>query len=334
MSAANRRALRVRTFGLTIALAVLAVPLAAKAQPPPGKTARIGYLSIRSAPSHLDEAFRQGMRDLGYIEGRNLTIEFRWADWKLGRVQGLAEELVRLNVDVIVSTGGIATALAAKRATSTVPIVFTAGDPVGTGLVESLGRPGGNLTGTDLLNIEINAKRLELLKEVVPQISRVAVLTNPANPNTARGLKDVEVAAGALKLKLQVLEARDPGKIEDAFVAMTKERASALLVLPDPMLLAQRERIVGLAAKHRLPGVYEFREFPEAGGLMSYGTSITDVYRRLATYVDKILKGAKPADLPIERPTTFELVINLKTAKTLGLTIPQSLQVRADHVIR
>ena len=326
--------MRLRTFGLTFALAVLVAPLAAEAQPLPGKTARIGYLSIRSGPSHLDEAFRQGMRDLGYVEGQNFAVEFRWADWKVARVQELAEELVRLKVDVIVSTGGIAAALAAKKATRTVPIVFTAGDPVGSGLVESLGRPGGNVTGVDLLNIEINAKRLELLKEVVPLVSRVAVLTNPANPHSGRGLKDLEAAAGALKLKLQVLEARDPGKIEDAFVAMTKERASALLVLPDPMLLAQRERIVGLAAKHRLPGVYEFREFPEAGGLMSYGTSITDVYRRLATYVDKILKGAKPADLPIERPTTFELVINLKTAKTLGLTIPQSLQVRADHVIR
>ena len=326
--------MRTIAFGVLAALAVLAAPLAAVAQPTPGKTARIGYLSLRSAPSHLDEAFRQGLRDLGYVEGQNLAIEFRWANWKVDRLPQLVAELVRLNVDVIVSTGGIATALAAKRVTRTVPIVFTAGDSVRSGLVESLGRPGGNLTGVDLLNIEINAKRLELLKEVVPLVSRVAVLTNPANPNSGRGLNDVEAAAGALKVKLQILEVRDPLKIEDALIAMTKERAGALLVLPDPIFLAQRERIVGLTARSRVPGIYEWREFAEAGGLMSYGASIADMYRRLATYVDKILKGAKPGNLPVERPTTFELVINLKTAKALGLTIPPSVLLRADHLIQ
>lgn len=334
MNARGWQAVSYPMIGVLAALAVLTVPLAAEAQPTPGKTARIGYLSQRSAPSHVDEAFRQGMRDLGYVEGRNLSIEYRWADWKVERLPELAAELIRLNVDVIVSAGGIVTALAAKKVTRTVPIVFTAGDPVRSGLVESVGRPGGNLTGIDLLNFEINAKRLELLKEVVPSVSRVAVLTNPANPNSARGLKDVEIAAAALKIKLHVVEAREAGKLEAAFTALTKERAGALIVLPDPMLFGQRERIVGLAAKSRVPGVYEWREFAEAGGLMSYGTNIADVYRRLAIYVDKILKGAKPADLPIEQPTTFELVINLKTANALGVTIPPSLQVRADHVIR
>jgi putative ABC transport system substrate-binding protein len=327
--------MRAIAFGLTLALVVLAAPLAAaEGQPIPGRTPRIGYLAPRSTPTHTDEAFWQGMRDLGYVEGQNLSVEYRWANWKLDRLPELAAELVRLNVEIIVSAGGIATALAAKKATRTVPIVFVAGDPVRSGLVDSLGRPGGNLTGMDLLNFEINAKRLELLKEVVPRVSRVAVMLNPDNPNSARGLKDAEAAAKALKLTVQVLEARDPGKIEEAFAAMTKERAGALLVLPDPMLFAQRQRIVGLAAKSRVPGIYEWREFAEAGGLMSYGTRITDVYRRLATYVDKILKGAKPGDLPVEQPTRFELVINLKTAKALGLTIPPSVRLRADHLIQ
>lgn len=326
--------MRLRTFGLTFALAVLAAPLAAGAQPPVGKTARIGYLSLRSEPSHIDEAFRQGMRDLGYVEGQNLRVEYRWANWKLDRLPELAAELVRLNVDVIVSAGGIVTALAVKKATRTVPIVFVVGDPVRSGLVESVARPGGNLTGLDLLNFEINAKRLELVKEVVPRVSRVAVVLNPDNPNSGRGLKDVQAAAGSLKLTLLTLEVRDARQIEEAFAAMTKERVGALIVLPDPILLGQRQRIVDFAAKSRVPGIYEWREFAEVGGLMSYGTRITDVYRRLATYVDKILKGAKPGDLPVEQPTTFELVINLKAARALGVTIPPSLQVRADHVIR
>ena len=309
------------------------MPLAAQAQQPTTKTALIGYLSFRSGPSFLDEAFRQGLRELGYVEGQNISIEYRWADWKPDRIPALAEEMVRLKVDVIVSTPGGPTALAVKKSVRTIPIVFTSGDPVGAGLVASLDRPGGNLTGVSILTTELNAKRLELLKQAIPGVTRVAVLVNPLLATKAT-LKDVEGAARALRVKLQVLEVRDPQELDDAFSAMKRERADALLVLSDPMFFAQRERIIGLAAKHRLPGMFEWREFAEAGGLLSYGTNVAEMYRRLATYVDKILKGAKPADLPVEQPTKFELVINLKTAKALGLKIPQSFFLRADHVIQ
>ena len=318
---------------LALVLALLAAPLAAETQQPPGKTARIGYLTFRSGPSHLDEAFRQGLRELGYVEGQNIAIEYRWADFKPDRASALAVELVRLNVDVIVSTGGLPPVLAAKRATETIPIVFEVGDPVGNGVVTRLDRPGGNLTGLDNFMGELNVKRLELLKEAAPGISRVAVLANPAGPATARRLKEVEGAARALRLKLHVLEARERQEIDAAFAAMARERAEALLVLTDPMFDAQGERIVDLAAKHRLPGIFFLREFVEAGGLLSYSPNFAATRQRLATYVDKILKGAKPGDLPIEQPTKFELVINLKTAKTLGLTVPPSLLLRADRLI-
>jgi putative ABC transport system substrate-binding protein len=324
----------LRRLVCVLTLSLLAAPLAAQAQPTPGKTARIGYLSFRSGPSFLDEAFRQGLRELGYVEGQNISVEYRWADWKPDRVSALAAELVRLKVDIIVSSGGSVPALAAKNATKTIPIVFTTANPVGVGLVLSLDRPGGNLTGVNILTAELNAKRLDLLKAAVPGVSRVAVLANPANPLTAGALKDLEGAARALRVKLQVLEVGEREKIDDAFAAMARERAGALLVVNDPMFLAQRERIVDLAAKHRLPGIFEFREFAEAGGLLSFGTNLADVYRRLATYVDKILKGAKPGDLPVEQPTTFEFVINLKTAKALGLTIPPPILFRADRVIQ
>ena len=331
----RKRQGRFRALSALLALGLLAAPLIAEAQQPSMKTARIGYVSLRSGPEHQEEAFRQGLRELGYVEGQNISVEYRWADWKPDRIPALAEELVRLKVDVIVSAGGgTVTVLAVKKATKTIPVVFvTGGDPVSTGLVASLARPGGNLTGVSFLTSELNAKRLDLLKAAVPGVSRVAVLTNPANPLTAGALKELEGAARALKVKLQVLEARDPQAIDDAFAAMKRERAGALLVRNDPMFFAQRERIVGLAAKSRLPGIFEWREFAEAGGLLSFGANITDVYRRLATYVDKILKGAKPGELPVEQPTKFELVVNLKTAKALGLTIPPSLVGRADRVI-
>ena len=325
--------LLTRALLFTFTLGILTVPFAAKAQQPPGKTARIGYLSFRSGPSHLDEAFRQGLRELGHVEGHNIAIEYRWADFKPDRASALAAELVRLKVDVIVSTGGPVPATAAKRATRTIPIVFTMSDPVGLGLVTSLGRPGGNLTGVNILTVELNAKRLELLKGAVPGASRVAVLANPANPGMAEALKELEGAARALRVKLHVLEARERQEIDAAFAAMARERAEALLVMNDPMFLAQRERIVDLAAKHRVPGIFFFREFAEAGGLLSYSANLTDMYRRLATYVDKILKGAKPGDLPIEQPMKFELVINGKTAKALGLTIPPLPLLQADQVI-
>jgi putative ABC transport system substrate-binding protein len=322
-----------RAFVSTITLGLLAAPLAAQAQPMPGKTARIGYLSFRSGPSSLEEAFRQGLRELGYFEGQNIAIEYRWADFKPDRASTLAAELVRLNVNVIVSTGGPIPATAAKRATKTIPVVFTAGDPVGAGLVARLDRPGGNLTGVSLLVDELNRKRLELLKEAVPSVSRVAVLANLANPATAGVLKDLEGAARVLRVKLQVLNVRERQEIDAAFTAIARERAQALLTVSDPLFQAQRERIVDLAAKHRLPAIYDFPQFTEAGGLLSYGTNNADMYRRLATYVDKILKGAKPGDLPIEQPTKFELIINLKTAKALGLTIPQPILFRADRLI-
>jgi ABC-type uncharacterized transport system substrate-binding protein len=272
--------------------------------------------------------------ELGYVEGHNIAIEYRWADWQLDRVAALAAELVRLNVDVIVSTGGGYTALAVKKAVTTIPVVFSAGDPLGMGLVARLDRPGENVTGVSVFSGELNAKRLELLKAAVPGVSGVAVLANPANPSTGAALKELEGAAQALRVTLQVLEARDHQEIDDAFAAMARERVEALLVVTDPMFFAQRERIVDLAAKHRLPGIFEWREFVEAGGLLSYGANIADMYRRLASYVDKILKGAKPGDLPVEQPTKFELVINLKTAQALGLTIPPTFLFQADEVIK
>jgi putative ABC transport system substrate-binding protein len=320
-----------RTFLVIAAGTVLAWAHAGQAQPP-AKTARIGYLSIRSGPTSLDEAFQQGMRELGYVEGQNLSVEYRWAEWKPERFAPLAEELVRLRVDVIVSTGGIELALAVKKAVQTTPVVFAAGDPVTTGLVARLDRPGGNLTGVNLATSELNPKRLELLRAAVPGVSRVAVLANPS-ATADKQLKDIEEAGRLLSVKLQVVSARNPHEIDTAFVTMTKERAGALLVMANPMFLIERDRIVRLAATHRLPGIFEQAEFADAGGLMSYGTNFAGMYRRLATYVDKILKGARPGDLPVEQPTTFELVINLKTAKALGLTIPQSLLHRADRVV-
>jgi putative ABC transport system substrate-binding protein len=322
-----------RAFIAIVGGSILAAPVVGEAQSQPGKTARIGYLSLRSGPSHPEEAFRQGLRELGYVEGQNLSIEFRWADWKPDRVSTLAAELARLKLDVIVSTGGNVTAVAAKAAIKNTPVVFMSGDPLRAGLVSRLDRPGGNVTGINLLVIELNTKRLELLKEAVPTVSRVAVLRNPASPTNVVVSKDLERAGAALRLKLQMLDARERQEIDDAFAAMARGRAGAVFVVSDAMFTAQRERIVDLAARQRLPGIFEWREFVEAGGLLSYGPSQADMYRHLATYVDKILKGAKPADLPVEQPTKFELVINLKTAKTLGLTIPQTLLLQADKVI-
>jgi putative tryptophan/tyrosine transport system substrate-binding protein len=323
----------MRLIGLAVILTVslILAPLAAKAQPPVGKT--VGYLSFRSGPSYLEEAFRQGLRELGYFEGQNISIEYRWADFKPDRAATLAAELVRLNVNIIVSTGGPSPSTAAKRATKTIPIVFTVANPVGIGLVASLNRPGGNMTGINVLSPELDAKRLDLLKELVPGISRVGVLANPANAVTAGTLKDLDDAARALRLKLHILEVRERQGIDDAFTAMARERDQAVLVTTDPMLLAQRERIVDMVTRHRLPAIFGWREFPESGGLLSYDAKLADMYRRLATYVDKIFRGAKPGDLPIEQPMKFELIINLKTAKSLGLTIPPSVLLRADQII-
>ena len=322
-----------RTLARVLVLGIVALPVATAAQQSAAKTARIGYLAFPSGPSYADEAFRQGLRELGHVEGQNIAIEYRWADFKPDRVSALAAELVRLKVDVIVSTGGPIPATAAKRATKTIPIVFAVGDPVGAGLVTRLDRPGGNLTGISLFTGELQVKRLELLKEAVPGISLVAVLANPLSLRTAGRLKELEGAARTLRVKLHVLEAREHQEIDAAFAMMARERAEALLVMTDPMFDAQRERIVDLAAKNRLPGIFWRSEFVEAGGLLGYGENFAGTFRRLATYVDKILKGTKPGDLPIEQPTKFALAVNLKTAKALGLTIPPSILLQADQVI-
>jgi len=326
-----------RTFLGTLAGGLLAAPLAAEAQSA-GKVARIGYLvgaSLSLSP-HLHEAFRQGLRDLGYVEGRNVVIEYRSAEGKFERLPALAAELVALKVDVIVA-GGTPQALAAKQATRTVPIVFAAaGDPVTSGLVTSLARPGGNVTGLTGLGPELVGKGLEQLTQAVPGVSRVAALWQPGGQGERTDkdiLKEADVAARALGVRLQFVEARGPEDFDRAFSDMTRARAGALTVLVSPMFFGERRRLVDLAAKNRLPAVYPWREFVDAGGLMSYGPDLADMFRRAATYVDKILKGAKPGDLPIEQPTKFELVINLKTAKALGLTIPPSVLLRADQVI-
>jgi putative ABC transport system substrate-binding protein len=316
-----------------LALGLLAAPLVAPGQQPRGKTARVGFLHFVSSPL-LDEAFQEGLRELGYVEGQNIVIEYRSADGKDERLPGLAAELVRMKVDVIVTASPPATE-AAKRATSTVPIVFAlSADPVAAGLVASLARPGGNITGLATISAEVVGKQLELLKRVAPKVSRVAVLQNPSNPGHALMLPQAEGAARALGVQLQVLKARTPSEIEVAFAAMRSQRADGALVLRDAVFRERRAQIVALAAKSRLPAVYGLREEAEAGGLMAYGASVPQLFRRAATYVDKILKGAKPADLPVEQPTKFELVINLKTAKALGLTIPSSLLGQADQVIQ
>src|SRR5437016_5076751 len=326
-----------RTFMAMLAGSIVVVPLAVEAQQA-AKLPRIGFLSLNLAPNaHLHEAFRQGLRDLGYVEGHNVVIEIRDADGKFERLPALAAELVALKVDVIVTGGGTPPALAAKQATKTIPIVFaSAPDPVTDGLVTSLARPGGNVTGSSNLNPELVGKCLEQLTQAVPGVSRVAVLWQPGGQGERTDkdmLKEADVAARALGVRLQVVEARGPADFDRAFSDMSREGAHAVTVQSTNVFFIERKRLVDLAAKNRLPAMYIAREFVDAGGLMSYGTNVADLFRRAATYVDKILKGAKPGDLPVELPTKFELVINLKTAKALGLTIPQSVLQRADQVI-
>ncbi len=320
---------------LALVLALFLAPLAADAQLP-AKVPRIGFLSSLSptdAAPYLD-AFRQGLHELGYVEGQNIVIEYRFAEGRPERLPALAAELVRLKVDVIVATSPPAPE-AAKQGTSTIPIVVAAtGDPVAEGLVASIARPGGNITGLASMSPEVVGKQLELLKEVAPKVSRVAVLQNPSSHGHPPILRQAEGPARALGVQLHILQARTPAEIDAAFAAMRGQRAGGVLVLRDPLFIAQRTQIAALAAKSRLPAVYGNREYAEAGGLMAYGASGRHMFRRAATYVDKILKGAKPADLPVEQPTRFELVINLKTAKALGLTIPPSVLVRADQVIQ
>ncbi len=313
--------------------ALLFAPLTAEAQA--GKVPRIGFLFYGSSgPSPEVDAFRQGLRELGYVEGQNITIEYRFARGGVERLPELAAELVRLKLDVIV-TPTTPASQAVKQATSTIPIVFAAvADAVGAGLVANFARPGGNITGFTSISAELGGKRLELLKEVAPKASRVTVLYNPADRSNVLMLKELEESAPALGLTLQPLEVRGAGEFEGAFVAMTRERTHALFGAAGILTLEHRKAIVDLAAKSRIPAMWGHRQFVEAGGLMSYAVNYYDQVRRTATYVDKILKGAKPGDLPVEQPTRFELVINLKTAKALGLTIPQSLLFRADEVIQ
>jgi putative ABC transport system substrate-binding protein len=312
------------------AVGVCAAPLAADAQP--AKLPRIGYLGGSPSGAGAPQPFLEGLRELGWVEGRNIAIEYRWTEGRAERLPDLVAELVRLKVDVIYTPGSNAAAQAAKRATTTIPIVFTTPtDPVAAGLVASLSRPGGNITGIG--GAVLSSKRLELLREVIPTATRVAVLWTRANPGHPRALKDAEAAAPALGLQLQPLEVRDPTKFEGAFSAMTKERAHAFFVLGDVMFLRERARIVALAATSRIPAIYTWRQAVEDGGLMSYGEDRSGVPRRAAVYVDRILKGAKAGDLPVEQPTRFELVVNLRTAKALGLTIPPAVLARADERI-
>jgi putative ABC transport system substrate-binding protein len=301
-----------------------------------GEVARIGYLlgAAREQTSPLVKAFQDGLRDLGYVPGRNVVIEYRFADGKPERLPQLAQDLVRLKVDVIV-TGSNPHVIAAKQATTTIPIVMVyARDPVGDGLVASVSRPGGNVTGLSQdVGAEIPGKRLALLKELVPKLSRVAVLVNPGFPPALAALKAMEAPARTLGMTVARFDARGPGDLEGVFAAVTRARSDALVVTGGPVQFNMRTQIAQLALRHRLPSISAITEDVEAGGLMSYGASLTDQWRRAATYVDKILKGAKPADLPVEQPTKFDLLINLKTAKALGLTIPPSLLARADQVI-
>jgi putative tryptophan/tyrosine transport system substrate-binding protein len=325
-----------RRFIEVIAGGLLAAPLAASAQQA-GKVPRIGFLGT-TFPSDVSarlDVFRQGLRELGWVEGQNIVIDYRFAEGRFDRLPDLAAELVRLKVDIIVAVPTPA-AVAAKNATKTIPIVvISVGDPVGLGLIASLAHPGGNVTGLSFsVGLEIVGKQLELLKETVPKVRRVAILSNPANPAQPLGIREVKVAARSLGVQLQLLEARGPNEFDGAFAAMAKERAGALLVPAESLFVLHRTRLADLAARSRLPAAYGFREHVEAGGLMSYGPSVRDLFRRSATFVDKILKGAKPGDLPVEQPTKFEFVVNLKTAKALGLTIPQSLLQRADQIIQ
>jgi ABC-type uncharacterized transport system substrate-binding protein len=325
-----------RAFITVVSSIILTAPSVIDAQQA-ARIPRIGYLATHMAiNSHQHAAFLQGLYDLGYVAGRSIAIEYRDADGKLERLPALATDLVALKVDVILTAAGTLAALAARQASRTVPIVFVAvGNPVTSGLVSSLAHPGGNLTGLSAVTPELTSKWLELLKQAVPGVRRVAFVWQPGGLGDAdqEVLSEAEVAARALSLRLQLVEARGPADIDKAFSEAIRARAGAVIVLSTPMFGSERRRLVDLAAKYRLPTMYSFRGYVDAGGLMSYGSNLADLFRRAANYVDKILKGAMPADLPVEQPTKFELVINLKTAKALGLTIPQSLLVRADQVI-
>jgi putative ABC transport system substrate-binding protein len=323
-------------FVITVALGCLCAALRAPEAQPPPHVHRIGVLWGLTIPERdpFVKAFLEGMRTLGYVEGQNLAMEYRVAAVQRERFPAFAAELVRLKVDVLLM-GNTPAALAAKQATTTIPIVMVAiSDPVESGLIASLAQPGGNVTGSAALNPEVVGKQLEFFKDVLPTVSRVGVLWNPANPASALLVRTADVAAQAVGVQVHHVEARGPEAFDNAFAALTSAHADALLVMPDPMFLLHRRRLAELAATLHLPTIYNSRAFVEAGGLLGYGVSQPDAWRRAATYVDKILKGAKPADLPVEQPTKFELVINLKTAQALGITMPPSLLLLADEVIQ
>jgi putative tryptophan/tyrosine transport system substrate-binding protein len=322
-------------FVVTVALIIFAAAFTADAQQPV-KFPRIGYLNASSSstnPARI-QAFRQRLRELGYVEGKNIVIEYRYADGKLDRLPDLVAELVQLKVDVIVTAGGTAT-LAAKKAGVTMPIVFgNVGDPVGTGIVSSLARPGGNITGLSMMAPDLDGKRLELLKEAFPKVARVAFLWVPVDSRGNLALTEMEAAAKALGLKLQSLEVRVLEDFDGAFARAKRDGAQALITFPSALINAQQRQVLDFAVKNRLPAMYPYSEFVEAGGLMSYAPNIADLFRRAADFVDKILKGTKPADISVEQPTKFEFIINLKAAKQIGVTIPQSVVYRADKVIK
>jgi putative ABC transport system substrate-binding protein len=321
-------------LSLALCASLLTFSFPAEAQQPK-KAPRIGYLSAASASAMVPRAnaFRQGLRELGYVEGKNILIESQYADGKLDRLPALAAELVRLNVDIIVS-GGPAATRPAREATSTIPIIMAQdGDPVGNGFVASLAQPGGNITGLSTVAPEMSGKRLELLKEIIPKLSRVAVFGNSSDPGNARVLKETELAAEAFGLKLQYIEVVSLADIETAFRSASKGRADAVLLIPNPILTPHRALVADLAVKSRLPVIYD-TQYVEAGGLMAYGVNVNDLDRRAATYVDKILKGTKPGDIPVEQPIKFEFIVNLNAAKQIGLTIPPNVLARADKVIK
>ena len=325
--------LRRREF-ITLLGSATAWPLAARAQQP--AMPLVGFLNPTSPDPNVDllRAFRQGLKETGYVEGENVAIEYRWAENQIDRMPALAAELVRKQVAVIATTGATVAASAAKAVTTTIPIVFLTGaDPVESGLVASLARPGGNLTGINLLTIDLTAKRLELLRELVPAATRVAVLANPAGPAPEAMLRDVETAARAMGLQVQVLNAGTSPEIDAAFASFVRERPDALFVGPDPFFVSRRVQLVHLASRHAVPAAYTQRDYAVAGGLMSYGSNLMDAFRQVGVYTGRVLKGAKPADLPVLQPSKFELVINHQTARMLGLTVPDKLLATADAVI-
>jgi putative ABC transport system substrate-binding protein len=322
-----------RDFITFLGIVAAAWPLAGRAQQK--ATPVIGFLGMTSPGPFASyvAAFRQGLSETGYTEGQNVAIEYRWAEGSYDRLPGLAADLVGRKVDLIATSGGPPAAQAAKNASSTIPIVFIASDPVELGLVASLARPGGNLTGVSTMLAELTAKRLELLSELVPQAKVIALLVNPGGPNTERTIGDVQEAARTKGVQLQILKAGSESEIDAAFATLVRLPAGALVVGTDPFFVSRRDQFVALTSRDAVPAIYELREFAASGGLISYGPSLTAAYRQVGTYAGKILNGAKPADLPVEQATKFELVINLKTAKALGLTVPQSLLARADEVI-